>query len=268
MAMTSRAYRAIEFEHDPQGPRSFKYLPPGLAFAMVVLAFGGLMALSPRERVVAGYATTLEGRSHDQRHNAIRALHKLDGAVIGPGEVFSFNQRVGTFSRDAGYNRAPVSFNGQLIDSWGGGVCQSSTTLYNAALLAGLQVVERTHHQFCPHYVPPGRDAAVAYREIDLKLKNPYDFPVKIHTCSNRNSLLVQFLADRDLPKAVQVTEYVRDVINPQEFVIGGTRRQGRVRNSGKPGYDVAVFRTVGNQRELISHDSYPVMHRVVQFGS
>src|SRR5207302_1442552 len=81
-------------------------------------------------------------RTKAQKRNAILALKKLDGAVIAPGETFSFNTRVGTWSRDQGYRRAPVSYNGTLIASWGGGVCQTSTTLYNAALLAGMKIID------------------------------------------------------------------------------------------------------------------------------
>ncbi len=222
--------------------------------------------MTPQERRIASYATSLQGRNKAQRQNAIRALKLLSGSVIEPGVTFSFNRRVGSFSRDDGYRKAPVSYNGQLIDSWGGGVCQSSTTLYNAALLAGMRIAERHRHEFCPSYVPPGRDAAVAYNDIDLKFVNPLPYPVRLQVSTEGDVLRVDFLATSSLAKPVQVVEEIRNVQLPSEFSLGTPGRGGRVRNSGKPGYSVRVYRMQGGQRELVSTDCYPAMNRVVDF--
>src|SRR5213594_2378751 len=111
-------------------------------FSIVLLAGGGLLgrlaAAPPAQVEIAGFATSLKGRTTSQRHNAILSAQELDGALIPPGRVFSFNHRVRTWSQDAGYVKAPVSYDGELVRAYGGGVCQTSTTLYNAALLAGL----------------------------------------------------------------------------------------------------------------------------------
>lgn len=238
----------------------------GLVLACVLAACAVLYS-APTEQTVASYVTSIEGRTKSQRYNAARALSKLNGVMIQPHQNFSFNARVGSFARDDGYRKAPVSYNGQLIDSWGGGVCQASTTVYNAALIAGMRIEERHRHEFCPSYVPPGRDAAVAYGDIDLKFRNPYSFPVRILASADNAMLKVRFVANSPLPKAVQVTADVRNIEKPTEFLIGAPGQTGRVRNTGKPGYDVAVYRLVGEQRELISFDSYPAMNRVVQYG-
>src|SRR5690349_13198224 len=121
-----------------------------------------LMATPSPQVEIAGYATSLQGRTHGQRHNAELAAAALDGKTIAPGAVFSFNQTVKSWSLDEGYVKAPVSFDGELVRAYGGGVCQTSTTLYNAALLAGLPILERHPHVFRPQYITPGRDAAVA----------------------------------------------------------------------------------------------------------
>ena len=236
-----------------------------LPVVLVPAAFASLRAL-PRDRAVASFATTLEGRSNSQRHNARLSMAKLNGAVIAPHDTFSFNQRVGTFSRDAGYRRAPVSYNGQLINDWGGGVCQTSTTLYNAALLAGLDVVERHRHQFQPSYVSPGRDAAVAFSSIDLKLRNPYDFPVRVGATMDSGMLRVAVYADRDLKERPQVYSQILDSHDPVTYRVGHDQGRTRIRNSGKRGWEVAVFRVFGDRKELISKDNYPVMNRVVEF--
>lgn len=200
----------------------------------------------------------------NQRHNAILCLKQLDGKVIGPGETFSFNEAVGTWSRDKGYRRAPVSFGGLLVDSWGGGVCQTSSTLYNAALLAGLDVVERHRHHYAPTYISPGRDAAVAFPNIDLKIKNPYNYAVRIEGAVSATGVRVDLIGVGDAPKDVRIEQRVADVARPEELLIG-SGRYGRVRNPGHSGYSVETYRVMRGERELLSKDEYPVMNRIIE---
>ncbi len=234
--------------------------------ALLALAAGAAAMMSvPTETVVGGYATTLKGRSGSQRHNAGLALARLVGARIAPGATFSFNRRVGTFSRDRGFRRAPVSYNGQLVDDWGGGVCQTSTTLYNAALLAGMEIVERNHHRFAPSYVPPGRDAAVAFSGVDLRFRNPYAFPLRVVGRIEGDRLRIALVGPHAPPVRPQVSSMVTKVLPSETFVLGGDAGRHRVRNTGKAGFAVDVVRTIGDRRETISHDTYPAMNRVVQ---
>jgi len=237
--------------------------------ALVALLAAGLsvaLLAQPGEVCIGAYTTSVAGRSKAQRHNAQLALDKLAGAVIQPGQIFSFDKCVGTFSRDEGYRRAPVSYNGQLIDSWGGGVCQTSTTLYNAALLSGMQIVERNRHRFAPSYIPPGRDAAVAFSSIDLKFKNPYRYPVRILGSIDGSRLTLGICAPEKLKEKPRIEEIVTDPIEPSTYTIGTRGPRARVRNTGKMGFQVAVYRIVGDRRELISSDSYPSMDRVVEY--
>ena len=246
-----------------------KLPPEGLAFIPLCLVFGLAAATYrslPEESTLAGYVTPLAGRTRSQRHNAYLAAQKLYGAAIAPGGLFSFNQRVGTFSRDQGYKKAPVSYNGQLIDDWGGGVCQVSTTLYNAALLADMEIVERHRHRFCPSYVPPGRDAAVAFSNIDLRFRNPLPFQVRIHARLEGDLLHIELVGDGTLKEHPQVVQVVSQVEPPETFTIGRPGPAAKVRNTGKPGFDVFVYRSHRRGRELVSHDLYPAMNRVVQY--
>lgn len=227
---------------------------------------GAVLAAQPAgEVVVAQYATTLVGRTPNQRHNARLALSKLNGAEIAPGAEFSFNQRVGTWSRDTGYRRAPVSYNGTLIDAWGGGVCQTSTTLYNAALLAGLEVNERHPHHFAPSYCPPGRDAAVAFSGIDLRVRNIHGSKLRIRGRIEGERLVVSLVADRALTGA-DVQSRVEQTDLPREFILDRGGDQRRIRNQGKAGWNVMTFRVWADRRELVSHDFYPAMHRIVEY--
>ncbi len=229
-----------------------------------VLALVTVVA-KPNEVIISRYATSLDGRNRAQRHNADLALSRLDGVVIAPGQIFSFNARVGTFSKDQGYRKAPVSYNGQLVSSWGGGVCQTSTTLYNTALLAGMDIVERNRHRFAPSYVPPGRDAAVAFNTIDLKFRNPYDFPVRIHAIDRNDRVEIEMLGPHALTIKPEVVTQMAAVHEPGVYLIGDGGEFGRRRNSGKQGFEVNVFRIIGDRKELISSDSYPAMNRIVQ---
>jgi len=212
---------------------------------------------------LASFSTSLAGRTAAQKRNAILALNKLNGAVIAPGEAFSFNQRVGTWSRDQGYRRAPVSYNGTLIASWGGGVCQTSTTLYNTALLSGMQIVERNPHRFAPDYVPPGRDAAVAFDDIDLKLRNPFPFRVHIKAEEENDHLVISLLGQKPLISKPQVVSDFKQITTPRVFRLHGDGGTNFIRNTGKPGCEVWTYRVTGKSRELLSVDNYPVMNKI-----
>lgn len=241
------------------------------AFAVLLVAvatIGGTLAVlsQPGEVCLAAYTTSLAGRNSSQRHNSYLALRKLVGVTVEPGKTFSFNKVVGTFSRDQGYRKAPVSYNGQLIDSWGGGVCQTSTTLYNAALLSGMKIVERSRHRFAPGYVPPGRDAAVAYTSIDLKFTNPHPYPVRILGQMRGDRLTLGIYGPEGLKEKPRIVEVVREPHNPATYTLGEVGPRARLRNSGKAGFQVLVYRLSGDTRELISSDSYPAMGRVIDY--
>lgn len=222
------------------------------------------MIFGRSEQLVSGFSSNLAGRTDAQRHNAELALQRLNGAVVRPGEVFSFNRRVGTFSRDAGYERAPVSFNGDLIKDWGGGVCQTSTVLYNAALTAGLEIVERHHHRYCPSYIPAGRDAAVAFPGVDLRFRNGLESPIRIVTRTEANVMIVEFWSTAVPKTRPEVVTQITGKTRPNTFFVPLSEASQGVRASGREGFEVSTYRVRGSDRELISHDSYPAMDRVI----
>ena len=100
-----------------------------------------------------------------------------------PGETFSYNKVVGARTIAAGYKEAPIYVQGQVVDGLGGGICQITSTLYNAVVYANLEVTQRTNHQFVPSYVTASRDATVVYGAIDFQFKNNRDYPIKL-VCS------------------------------------------------------------------------------------
>ncbi len=233
---------------------------------LAVCAIAGFASQSPAERALGRFATSLDGRTRNQRHNARLAVEALHGTVIEPGAEFSFNRRVGTWSRDAGYRKAPVSFNGQLVASWGGGVCQASTTFYNAALLSGLDILERNPHHHAPTYCPPGRDAAVAFSGIDLRVRNPHPFRVRVEAGIERDSLVVAIVGPGEVAPAPRIVTEIRGFSRPGSIQIGERTDFGRLRNGGKAGFEVATYRQHGNRKQLVSTDSYPPMSRIIEY--
>lgn len=129
--------------------------------------------------VLASYSTWYIG-SNNRLQNLRLASAKINGTVIMPGETFSYNSTVGERTIAAGFKEATVFENNQAVSGLGGGICQVSTTLYNAVLFSNLEVVERTNHMFLSTYFTGGRDATVAWGSIDFKFKNNRDYPIRI----------------------------------------------------------------------------------------
>lgn len=116
----------------------------------------------------------------DRTTNLRLAAKKIDGTVVLPGEVFSYNKVVGKRTIDAGYKNAAIYQDGQVTDGLGGGICQISTTLYNAAIEAGMLIEERRNHMFVPTYADAGKDATVVWGSTDFKFENRRSYPIKI----------------------------------------------------------------------------------------
>lgn len=138
--------------------------------------------------LISNFSTRYSQRQVDRTTNLRLASEKINGTVIMPGEIFSYNTVVGKRTIEAGYKEAPIYVNGQVEDGLGGGICQVSTTLYNAALYANLEIVERRNHQFIPSYAGAGLDATVVYGSIDFKIRNNRNYPIKI-VCSVENGI-------------------------------------------------------------------------------
>ena len=133
--------------------------------------------------LLSEFSTKYSASNKNRTTNLILASNKINGTVLMPGETFSYNKVVGERTIQAGYKEAPIYVSGRVEDGIGGGICQITTTLYNAVVYANLDIVERSNHQFVPSYAGPSRDATVVYGAIDFKFKNNRDYPIKI-TCS------------------------------------------------------------------------------------
>ncbi len=122
--------------------------------------------------MLGSFTTKYDGTNTARTTNLKLAASKINETILSPGEEFSYNAIVGERTIAAGYKEAKVYSNGQVVDGLGGGICQISTTLFNAALYANLEITEIHNHQFVPSYVGAGRDATVVYGSKDFKFKN------------------------------------------------------------------------------------------------
>ena len=131
---------------------------------------------------LASFTTYYDTSNKDRSKNLELAASKINGKILAPDEEFSYNSTVGARTIEAGYKEAKIYSDGKVVDGIGGGICQLSSTLYNSAFFANLDITERYNHMFLTSYVKEGRDATVAYGVKDFKFKNNRSFPIKIET--------------------------------------------------------------------------------------
>lgn len=130
--------------------------------------------------LLASFSTNYVTSNTDRTTNLRLAANKIDGTVVMPGEIFSYNKVVGKRTIAAGYKNAAIYQDGGVTDGLGGGICQISTTLYNAVIKAGMLIEERRNHMFVPSYADAGKDATVVWGSTDFKFQNRRDYPIKL----------------------------------------------------------------------------------------
>lgn len=175
--------------------------------------------------VLGEYTTSVSGSS--VRKNNVRLAGEKCNVILLPGEEFSYNKTVGKRTKENGFGEAGAYLNGETVQEVGGGVCQTSSTLYNAVVLSNLEVTERTNHTYISSYVPIGRDATVSWGGPDFKFKNNRDYPIKIEasyansklTCkiigTNVDGSYVKFTSERTGDVAYN-TKYENDATIPE----------------------------------------------------
>lgn len=153
--------------------------------------------LSQVKEEIGTYHTKFTLNDSNRVFNIQKSSKAIDNMVILPGEVFSFNLATGPRSLSAGYKEATVIVNGEFVPGEGGGVCQVSSTLYNTLIESGLEITERHTHSLPISYVPPGRDATVAFDVLDLKFRNNYSSPIYIKSYVNGGTLTIKIYGNR-----------------------------------------------------------------------
>lgn len=207
--------------------------------------------------------------------NILLACSKINGTLLEPGDVFSYNKVVGPRDQDTGFRIAPVIIKGKLEPGLGGGVCQVSSTLYNAALLSNLQIVERVHHAFPVHYLPAGRDATVSYGSIDLQFKNTTKGPLLICASGSDGRVRMRIYGRKQPGMTVKVDRTQVSSWKPPLQIVHTSDippNKTKVIDEGKYGHRVTVIRYIyvyGKlvSKQIVSRDYYQAFPRIVEVG-
>ncbi len=159
---------------------------------------------------MAKFSTAFTASTKERSHNIARALSFVDGMILFPKEEFSFNKTVGRRTEERGFLESTVIFQGKYVPGIGGGVCQASTTIYNAALLAGLRITEVHNHSLPSSYVLPSFDAMVSDYFFDLRFVNPFSFPVRIEA-KTENRCATVAIYGKDLGVTIERISIIKE---------------------------------------------------------
>ena len=223
------------------------------------------------------FTTRYDERDTDRTTNLKLACQKLNNQVVLAGATFSYNSTLGERTIAAGYKNAKIYSNGQVVDGLGGGICQISSTLYNAVVDANLGIVERRNHQFVTSYVPAGKDATVVYGMTDFKFKNTRKYPIKIVATAQNGIATISIYGNKEeveydvtlevkqLSTIPVTTQYVEDSSLPV-----GTEK---VKQAGANGVKTETYlvKSLNGKvvsREVISRDTYNAMPRIILKGT
>ena len=176
---------------DPSAPPVTRSMPAsdGLTTGITV------SAADTEAQLLGSFATEFNPKEKNRSHNIALASEKINGHVVAPQETFSYNETVGPTGRSRGYKRSTIFIKGEMFKGYGGGVCQVSSTLYNAAANAGMTILERHDHSKPVPYVETGKDAATSYGGIDFKFKNEQPYSVQINAQAEDGTLTISLSA-------------------------------------------------------------------------
>lgn len=227
--------------------------------------------------LLSTFSTTYSTSNVNRSTNIYIAAKKINGIVIMPGETFSYNQTVGKRTAAAGFKEAAVYAGGKVTTDIGGGICQVSSTLYNAVLLANLEIVERENHAFNPGYVKAGTDATVSWGYIDFRFKNTRNYPIKVVCSATNGTVLFNLYGlkeqnEYDVVVEATITSYIpysTVTENDPTLEVGQTK----VLESGSSGCRSVTYRVLKQNgkevsRTLLSQDTYLPHNRVIAVGT
>ena len=225
--------------------------------------------------VLGTYTTEYGGSPYGRKVNVANGASKINGSMVYPGETLSVYKTVSPFTKENGYALAGSYENGQTVQTYGGGICQVSTTLYNAVIRAELKIVERFPHSMTVHYVPRSADAAIAGTHKDMKFKNTFDTPIYIEGKANGSTITFTVYGNKKDPKrtveflseTTQVKESSESTVNDNTLAEG----QKVVESYGHTGYSARLWKIVkinGKQvsKKVFNTSTYmstPTVYRV-----
>ena len=226
---------------------------------------------------LATFSTSYASSNANRSTNIALAASKLNGKVLMPGEEFSFNDTVGKRTASAGFKTATVYSNGQVTTDYGGGICQVSSTLYNAVLRANLEITNRVNHTFTVGYVPIGLDATVSWGAPDFKFKNSRSYPIKLvaTTQGKRLSISIYGLKEEVEYKVELVSYKTGTVPYTTVYTTDSSLAKGQTKvvQSGSNGakseaYKILKLNGKEVSRTLLSKDTYSPHNQIIARGT
>ena len=227
--------------------------------------------------VLATFTTRYDASNTDRTTNLRIACQKLNEKVVLAGNTFSYNQTLGERTVAAGYKNGKVYENGEVVDGIGGGICQISSTLYNAVLMANMKVTERRNHQFVTSYVPAGRDATVVYGLTDFKFKNTRTYAIKIKASVSNGIATVSIYGIKEENEYTTSfeTKTISTIPFTVKYVDDATLNAGteKIKQKGANGLisETYMIKSLNGKvvsRELLSRDTYSAMQKIVLKGT
>lgn len=222
---------------------------------------------------ISSYPTKYDVTNTNRVTNLQIAANKINGTILQPGETFSFNKVVGERTKKNGFVDAIIYVDGELDYGIGGGICQISSTLYNAVLLANLDIVERKNHSMTVNYTPLGQDATVAYGSIDFKFKNSRSYPIKIEATLNSGVITISILGIKEKNEydvdIIVETSQVDDFKTITEYSSSIPIGTETIKQTGKKGYKCSTYKVLSQSGKVISKillstDTYKPQEQII----
>ena len=227
--------------------------------------------------LLATCTTSYKASNVDRTTNLKLAANKINGVVLLPNEEFSYNKVVGERTISAGYKMAATYASGKVVDGLGGGICQISSTLYDAVVFANLNVTTRRNHQFVTSYLPAGKDATVVWGSQDFKFVNSRKYPVRITASVQGGVATVQVWGIKeDVEYDISIETKKIAIIPPATETIQDASLpagQQKVVQAGSNGSKVEAYKVTKLNGQivsttLLSRDTYNAMKRIVRVGT
>lgn len=203
------------------------------------------------------------------------ACKAIDGVVLNPGQTFSFNDTLGERTAAKGYKPAPAYSGNELVDSLGGGICQVSSTLYCATLMADLETVQRSNHGYAVSYIDYGMDATVSWGGPDLKFRNSSNYPIQLKAQAADGYVTVEILGTEEKDYYIEMSYTVAETYEPEteyvEYSADSGYTDGEVIRSGSRGYLIKTYKNKYSResgkllnKEFVTNSTYKKVNAIV----
>lgn len=227
------------------------------------------------DTILGTYETYFNKNTVNRVNNIRVAAKATSNILVNQYEEFSFNSYTSSDDFNSKLKEAPVIFNGKVKEGLGGGICQVSSTLYNAALYAGLDITHVRNHSIPSSYIDKGRDATVSKGDLDLKFKNKFSTPVFIYNQVYEDKIVSTIYGNKEDKKEIEiVTEIVTTL--PNKVVVKNSNKmyegQQWIKEKGRMGYKINTFRIYkkddgSNEKEFIYESYYPPKNKEILRG-